>query len=198
MFAQPEKHAPFFIKMRPACLVFIFGGQKVRCARIANEIRMQFRREKKVGPTVSLQESLDTGKDDSALTLSDLLQDTACMEETCEKSRRCPPGSVSWYCCGMAWPVSLPSPSWRPPSCWASAGAMCRAKPNASNAAAKFHRKYIIYFFFAFSSNSGNRNLMMISLSAVSSIRSMRLTRSSRFSPLVSRNRCTSSFASSS
>lgn len=46
---------------------------------------MQFRREKKVGPTVSLQESLDTGKDDSALTLSDLLQDTACMEETCEK-----------------------------------------------------------------------------------------------------------------
>lgn len=53
--------------------------------RIANEIRMQFRREKKVGPTVSLQESLDTGKDDSALTLSDLLQDTACMEETCEK-----------------------------------------------------------------------------------------------------------------
>lgn len=46
---------------------------------------MQFRREKKTGPTLSLQESLDTGKDDSALTLSDLLQDTACMEENCEK-----------------------------------------------------------------------------------------------------------------
>lgn len=46
---------------------------------------MQFRRDKKTGPTVSLQDSLDTGKDDSALTLSDLLQDTACMEENCEK-----------------------------------------------------------------------------------------------------------------
>src|SRR5699024_3079850 len=53
--------------------------------RIANEIRMQFRREKKTGSTVSLQESLDTSKDDSALTLSDLLQDTACMEENLEK-----------------------------------------------------------------------------------------------------------------
>ena len=40
---------------------------------------------KKTGPTVSLQESLDTSKDDSALTLSDLLQDTACMEENLEK-----------------------------------------------------------------------------------------------------------------
>ena len=37
---------------------------------------MQFRRDKKTGPTVSLQDSLDTGKDDSALTLS---------EETFEK-----------------------------------------------------------------------------------------------------------------
>ena len=85
MFAQPEKHAPFFIKMRPACLVFIFGGQKVRCDRIANEIRMQFRREKKAGPTVSLQETIDAGKEDSALTLSDLLQDSACMEENVEQ-----------------------------------------------------------------------------------------------------------------
>src|SRR5699024_10936099 len=48
--------------------------------RIANEIRMQFRREKKAGPTVSLQETIDAGKEDSALTLSDLLQDSACME----------------------------------------------------------------------------------------------------------------------
>ena len=85
MFAQPEKHAPFFIKMRPACLVFIFGGQKVRCDRIANEIRMQFLREKKAGPTVSLQETIDAGKEDSALTLSDLLQDSACMEENVEQ-----------------------------------------------------------------------------------------------------------------
>ena len=60
-------------------------GLRSRQERIANEIRMQFRREKKTGPTVSLQESLDTSKDDSALTLSDLLQDTACMEENLEK-----------------------------------------------------------------------------------------------------------------
>ena len=46
---------------------------------------MQFRRDKKAGPTVSLQETLDAGKEDSALTLSDLLQDAACMEENCEK-----------------------------------------------------------------------------------------------------------------
>ena len=60
-----------------------FSTYASRC--IENEIRMQFRREKKTGPTVSLQESLDTSKDDSALTLSDLLQDTACMEENLEK-----------------------------------------------------------------------------------------------------------------
>ena len=60
-----------------------FSTYASRC--IENEIRMQFRREKKTGPTVSLQESFDTSKDDSALTLSDLLQDTACMEENLEK-----------------------------------------------------------------------------------------------------------------
>ncbi len=60
-----------------------FSTYASRC--IENEIRMQFRREKKTGSTVSLQESLETGKDDSALTLSDLLQDAACMEENCEK-----------------------------------------------------------------------------------------------------------------
>ena len=46
---------------------------------------MQFRREKKAGPTVSLQETIDAGKEDSALTLSDLLQDSACMEENIEQ-----------------------------------------------------------------------------------------------------------------
>ena len=60
-----------------------FSTYASRC--IENELRMQFRREKKTGPSISLQEALDTGKDDSALTLSDLLQDTACMEENCEK-----------------------------------------------------------------------------------------------------------------
>ncbi len=59
------------------------SSDAARC--IENEIRMQFRRDKKTGLTVSLQDSLDTGKDDSALTLSDLLQDSSCMEETFEK-----------------------------------------------------------------------------------------------------------------
>ena len=87
---------------------------------------MQFRREKKAGPTVSLQETIDAGKEDSALTLSDLLQDSACMEENVEQkddaqrlralietlparerqSKRCPPGSGSWSCCGTAWRAS--------------------------------------------------------------------------------------------
>ena len=60
-----------------------FSTYASRC--IENEIRMQFRREKKAGPTVSLQETIDAGKEDSALTLSDLLQDSACMEENVEQ-----------------------------------------------------------------------------------------------------------------
>ena len=60
-----------------------FSTYASRC--IENEIRMQFRREKKAGPTVSLQETIDAGKEDSALTFSDLLQDSACMEENVEQ-----------------------------------------------------------------------------------------------------------------
>ena len=52
--------------------------------RIANEIRMQFRRERKSGSTVSLQETLEADGE-SALTLADVLQDSFCMEECCEK-----------------------------------------------------------------------------------------------------------------
>ena len=51
--------------------------------RIANEIRMQFRRERKNGGTVSLQETLEADGD-SALTLADVLQDSFCMEDICE------------------------------------------------------------------------------------------------------------------
>ncbi|MGN0708086.1 MAG: sigma-70 family RNA polymerase sigma factor [Faecalibacterium sp.] len=51
---------------------------------IENEIRMQFRRERKNASTVSLQETLEASKDDSALTLSDVLQDSFSMEEACE------------------------------------------------------------------------------------------------------------------
>ena len=52
-----------------------------RC--IENEIRMQFRRNRKTGGTVSLQEALESDGD-SALTLADVLQVSFCMEDTCE------------------------------------------------------------------------------------------------------------------
>ena len=48
--------------------------------RIANEIRMQFRRERKSGSTVSLQETLEADGE-SALTLADVLQDSVCMDD---------------------------------------------------------------------------------------------------------------------
>ena len=59
-----------------------FSTYASRC--IENEIRMQFRRERKTGGTVSLQETLESDEA-SSLTLADVLQDSFCMEETCEK-----------------------------------------------------------------------------------------------------------------
>ena len=44
---------------------------------------MQFRRDRKTGGTVSLQEALEADGD-SALTLADVLQDSFCMEDICE------------------------------------------------------------------------------------------------------------------
>ena len=58
---------------------------KVVGVRIANELRMHFRHGRKTGGTVSLQETLESGKDDTALTLSDVLQDSFCMEDNCER-----------------------------------------------------------------------------------------------------------------
>ena len=60
-----------------------FSTYASRC--IENELRMHFRRERKCGTTVSLQETLEAGKDDTALTLSDVLQDGFCMEDSCEQ-----------------------------------------------------------------------------------------------------------------
>ena len=60
-----------------------FSTYASRC--IENELRMYFRRERKNGGTVSLQETLEAGKDDTALTLSDVLQDGFCMEDRCEQ-----------------------------------------------------------------------------------------------------------------
>ena len=52
---------------------------------IETELRMHFRRERRNGVVVSLQETLEAGKEDSALTLSDVLQDGFCMEDSCEQ-----------------------------------------------------------------------------------------------------------------
>ena len=60
-----------------------FATYASRC--IENELRMHFRRERRNGVVVSLQETLETGKEDSALTLSDVLQDGFCMEDACER-----------------------------------------------------------------------------------------------------------------
>ena len=60
-----------------------FATYASRC--IENELRMHFRRERRSGVVVSLQETLEAGKEDSALTLSDVLQDGFCMEDACER-----------------------------------------------------------------------------------------------------------------
>ena len=62
-----------------------FSTYASRC--IENEIRMQFRRERKSGQTVSLQEALEADGD-SALTLADVIQDGFCMEDSCERTRK--------------------------------------------------------------------------------------------------------------
>lgn len=59
-----------------------FSTYASRC--IENEIRMQFRRDRKNGTAVSLQEGLEADVG-SALTLADVLQDSFCMEEACER-----------------------------------------------------------------------------------------------------------------
>ena len=60
-----------------------FATYASRC--IENELRMHFRRERRNGVVVSLQETLEAGKEDGALTLSDVLQDGFCMEDACER-----------------------------------------------------------------------------------------------------------------
>ena len=56
-----------------------FSTYASRC--IENELRMHFRRLRRGGTMVSLQETLEAGKEDTALTL----QDSFCMEENCER-----------------------------------------------------------------------------------------------------------------
>lgn len=59
-----------------------FSTYASRC--IENEIRMQFRRDRKSGTNVSLQEGLEADGD-TALTLADVLQDDFCMEAAFER-----------------------------------------------------------------------------------------------------------------
>lgn len=61
-----------------------FSTYASRC--IENEILMQFRRERKSGSSVSLQEAIEGSKDDSALTLADALPDDSRMETDCENA----------------------------------------------------------------------------------------------------------------
>ena len=60
-----------------------FSTYASRC--IENELRMHFRRLRRGGTMVSLQETLEAGKEDTTLTFSDVLQDSFCMEENCER-----------------------------------------------------------------------------------------------------------------
>ena len=59
-----------------------FATYASRC--IENELRMHFRRERRNGVVVSLQETLEADGE-SALTLADVLQDGFCMEDSCEQ-----------------------------------------------------------------------------------------------------------------
>ncbi|MBQ7859002.1 MAG: sigma-70 family RNA polymerase sigma factor [Faecalibacterium sp.] len=52
---------------------------------IENEIRMNLRHERKTAGTLSLQETIETGKDGTALTVLDVVQDPDCMEEALEQ-----------------------------------------------------------------------------------------------------------------
>lgn len=60
-----------------------FSTYASRC--IENEIRMYLRHKRREPEVVSLQDTLEAGGDGTALTMEDTLQDTACMEEDCER-----------------------------------------------------------------------------------------------------------------
>lgn len=52
--------------------------------RIANEIRMHLRRERKAPLTLSMQEPIQTSKDGSHLTVLDVVPDDFLLDEDCE------------------------------------------------------------------------------------------------------------------
>ena len=65
-----------------ACRARRFSSYASRC--IENELRMELRRRRREGTTVSLQEPLEGGGDGAPLTLADTLQDDADMAQECE------------------------------------------------------------------------------------------------------------------
>ena len=65
-----------------ACRARKFSSYASRC--IENELRMELRRRRREGATVSLQEPLEGGGDGAPLTLADTLQDDADMAQECE------------------------------------------------------------------------------------------------------------------
>ena len=65
-----------------ACRARKFSSYASRC--IENELRMELRRRRREGTTVSLQEPLEGGGDGAPLTLADTLQDDADMAQECE------------------------------------------------------------------------------------------------------------------
>ena len=58
--------------------------QTVLWVRIANEIRMHLRRERKTPLTLSMQEPIQTSKDGSHLTVLDVVPDDFLLDEDCE------------------------------------------------------------------------------------------------------------------
>ena len=65
-----------------ACRARKFSSYASRC--IENELRMELRRRRREGTTVSLQEPLEGGGDGAPLTLADTLQDDVDMAQECE------------------------------------------------------------------------------------------------------------------
>lgn len=63
-----------------------FSTYAARC--IENEIRMHLRRQRKEPEALSLQDSIETGRDGAALSIQDAIPDDACMEQDWERAEQ--------------------------------------------------------------------------------------------------------------
>lgn len=64
--------------------LFFFRTPKRIGVRVANEILMSFRRERKAPSTLSMQDPIETGKDGSSLTVIDVVPDEFILDEDYE------------------------------------------------------------------------------------------------------------------